>query len=140
LTRRARRGPRTRSRLVDEVRLGGSWTSHDDDAGDDPVVFKSAYLETYWAIVRSRLLVLRVAPRLAWIQQSRAMYPKELSEFGFGGAVGARTRPHGRLTLEAAVGLTGITFNTSGSAFHDPDRIQPAWLWEFRLGTAFRLR
>jgi len=120
---------------VDELRLGGSWTTHGDDVSDEPVVFRSVYLETYWAVTRSPRLVLRIAPRLAWIEQMRAMYPRKLSDFGFGAVVGARTRLGGRFSLEPSVGLTGVTFNAAD--LDDPDRIQPGWIWEFRLATTF---
>jgi hypothetical protein len=119
---------------VDELRLGGGWTQHDDDVSDEPVVFRSVYLETYWAITRSPRLVLRIAPRLAWFEQSRAMYPRKLSEFGFGGVVGARMRLGSRFSLEPTVGLTGVTFNTAD--FRDADLTQAGWMWEFRLAAA----
>jgi hypothetical protein len=125
---------------VDEVRLGGGWSIHGDQAMADPVTLTSAYLETHVAIVRTRLLVLRVAPRLAWIELDRAIWPTKLHDFGFGGVVGARTHTQGRFSFESAIGLTGVTFNTPISAIQDPDLTESGWIWEFRLGAAFRLR
>ncbi len=126
--------------VVDELRLGGAWSRHGDQAVADPVTLTSAYVETHVAIVRTRLLVLRAAPRLAWIEQDRAIWPTRLRDFGFGGVVGARTHRRGRFSFESAIGLTGVTFNTPASVVQDPDLTESGWIWEFRLAAVFRLR
>jgi hypothetical protein len=122
--------------IVDEFRIGVALNSHADDLSRSRATVRSVYIETYWA-KGGRLLRVRVAPRLAWLQQRRSFYTTKPTDYGFGGNIATQLRMR-RASLESGLALTGITFPSPAEP--DPDRIAPGWIWEFRVGIAYRIK
>ena len=146
---------------VDELRLGFSVSRHADRVWDSPVHVIELYFEPLWEIHRLsgdvRLgshvvpIQFRLGPRFTWLEEKRQGAPRgdprgngpqvRLRDFSYGGNVVFRAPLRERLALEAGVTLTNAVFDDPiVRAFGpDPDGVVVDWIWQFRLGMAFRI-
>jgi hypothetical protein len=123
-----------------EVHAGVAMNSHPDSLAQDRVNLLSAYLEAYF-IRHVSPVVLGIGPRIAWMQETRAIFNRKLRGFGFGGNAGVRLPVGSRTWIESAVVFTSVLFPGADlvDGPPDPDKKAPAAIWELRLGVAFRL-
>ncbi len=127
-----------------EIRVGATASSFSDDLGtDDDLTNDRAKLYGLFVenLYKKRVssVILHAGLRIVWMWESRSIYTGTVNGPGIGLFAGGRRPINSRVSLEANVSWTSISFSTANTAA-DLDRHANGTVWDIRLGLAYFMK
>ena len=127
-----------------ELRVGAAASSFSDDLGTDDdltnnrVTVYGLFVENLYK-KRVSSVILHAGLRIVWMWESRSIYTGTVNGPGIGLFAGGRRPINSRVSLEANVSWTSISFSTANTAA-DLDRQANGTVWDIRLGLAYFMK
>ena len=129
-----------------EIRVGAAASSFSDDLGtDDDLTNDRAKLYGLFVenLYKKRVssVILHAGLRIVWMWESRSIYTGTVNGPGIGLFAGGRRPINARVSLEADVSFTSISFNGADlPGLPDPDSQANGTVWDIRLGLAYFMK
>ncbi len=126
-----------------EIRVGAAASSFSDELGTDDdltnnrVTVYGLFVENLYK-KRVSSFILHGGFRVVWMWESRSIYTNTLNGPGIGLFAGGRRPINARVSLEAGISFTSISFNGANlPGLPDPDSQANGTVWVIRLGLAY---